>query len=92
MQTAQLTWLTNVTWGIPKVPVRDSLVRAKYRDVIPLMTAPQRPSTVFEDTEPAVHDMATVLDRTGVVEQEAVTRTTPDDVFGDRGDHAGVDS
>ena len=61
--------------------LRDLYVRGKYRDVILPLTMLRRLDAVLEDGRQAVLDMKTVLDRAGVVEQDAALRQAAGQAF-----------
>ena len=74
MEASQLTWITNFIWGIADDVLRDLYVRGKYRDVILPMTVLRRLDAVLEPTKQAVLDMKALLDKAGIVHQDAALR------------------
>ena len=78
---ADLHWIANYIWGIADDVLRDLYVRGKYRDVILPMTVLRRLDAVLEDGKRNVLEMKAVLDRAGVVEQDAALRQAAGQAF-----------
>ena len=81
MSNGDLHWIANYIWGIADDVLRDLYVRGKYRDLILPMTVLRRLDAVLVDSKPNVLEMKTVLDQTGVVEQDAALRQAAGQAF-----------
>jgi len=81
MEQSQLNWVANFIWGIADDVLRDLYVRGKYRDVILPMTVLRRLDAVLEPTKQAVLDMKTLLDKSGIVHQDAALRQAAGQAF-----------
>ena len=79
--SSDLGWITNYIWGIADDVLRDLYSRGKYRDIILPMTVLRRLDSVLEDTKQEVLDTKELLDKAGVVEQDAALRTAADQAF-----------
>ena len=71
MTNADINWIANYIWGICDDVLRDLYTRGKYRDVVLPTTVLRRLDVVLEGTKQAVLDMKEMLDRAGVVDQDA---------------------
>ena len=81
MSNGDLHWIANYIWGIADDVLRDLYVRGKYRDVILPMTVLRRLDAVLVESKPNVLEMKAVLDKTGVVEQDAALRQAAGQAF-----------
>ncbi|HJN39524.1 MAG TPA: type I restriction-modification system subunit M N-terminal domain-containing protein, partial [Chloroflexota bacterium] len=81
METTQLAWIANFTWGIADDVLRDLYVRGKYRDVILPMVVLRRLDAVLEPTKQAVLDMQASLDAAGVHDQRLALRQAAGQAF-----------
>src|SRR5947209_13467024 len=79
--SAQLGWIANFIWGIADDVLRDLFGRTKYRDVILPMTVLRRLDAVLEPTKQAVLDMKAMLDRAGILNQDAALRQAAGQAF-----------
>ena len=71
---ADLNWIANYTWGIADDVLRDLYVRGKYRDVVLPMTVLRRLDAVLKDSKQEVLDTKALLDKAGMVTQDAALR------------------
>ena len=76
-----LNWITSYIWGIADDVLRDLYSRGKYRDIILPMTVLRRLDSVLEDTKQEVLDTKEMLDKAGVVEQDAALRAAAGQAF-----------
>ena len=81
MTNGDVTWIANYIWGIVDDVLRDLYTRGKYRDVILPMTVLRRLDAVLEETKPAVLERKEMLDRHGVVNQDAPLRQASGQAF-----------
>ena len=81
MPQDNLNWITGYIWGIANDVLRDVFVRGKYRDVILPMTVLRRLDAVLEDSKQAVLETKTMLDKTGIDEQDAALRQAAGQAF-----------
>ena len=81
MSSADLNWIANYIWGIADDVLRDLYVRGKYRDVILPMTVLRRLDAVLETRKQAVLDAKAMLDKAGIVEQDAALRRAAGHAF-----------
>src|SRR3989304_8729459 len=63
--------IVNFIWGIADHVLRDVYVRGKYRDVILPMAVIRRLDALLEPTKDSVLKQKQLLDRAGIVNQEA---------------------
>ncbi len=81
MSRNDLRWIANYIWGIADDVLRDLYVRGKYRDVILPMTVLRRLDAVLEGSTQAVFDTKALLDRQGVITQDAALRQAAGQAF-----------
>ena len=81
MAQAQIHWIANYIWGIADDVLRDLYVRGKYRDVILPMTVLRRLDVVLEPTKQAVIEQKAILDKAGIVHQDAALRQAAGQAF-----------
>jgi type I restriction enzyme M protein len=81
VRNGDLNWITNFIWGIADDVLRDLYVRGKYRDVILPMTVLRRLDAVLEPTKQAVLNMKALLDKAGIVRQDAALRRASGQAF-----------
>jgi len=81
MAQAQIHWIANYIWGIADDVLRDLYVRGKYRDVILPMTVLRRLDAVLEPTKQAVIEQKALLDKAGIVHQDAALRQAAGQAF-----------
>ena len=74
MAQAQIHWIADYIWGIANDILRDLYVRGKYRDVILPMTVLRRLDVVLEPTKQAVLEQKVMLDKAGLIHQDAALR------------------
>jgi len=78
---AQIHWIANYIWGIADDVLRDLYVRGKYRDVILPMTVLRRLDAVLEPTKQAVLEQKALLDKAGIIHQDAALRQAAGQAF-----------
>ncbi len=81
MAQAQIHWIANYIWGIADDVLRDLYVRGKYRDVILPMTVLRRLDAVLEPTKQAVLEQKALLDKAGIIHQDAALRQAAGQAF-----------
>jgi len=81
MAQAQIHWIANYIWGIADDVLRDLYVRGKYRDVILPMTVLRRFDVVLEPTKQAVLEQKAMLDKAGIIHQDAALRQAAGQAF-----------
>ena len=81
MSSTDLNWIANYIWGIADDVLRDLYVRGKYRDVILPMTVLRRLDAVLEPSKQDVLDAKAMLDKAGIVEQDAALRQAAGQAF-----------
>lgn len=81
MAQAQIYWIANYIWGIADDVLRDLYVRGKYRDVILPMTVLRRLDTVLEPTKQVVLEQKALLDKAGIIHQDAALRQAAGQAF-----------
>jgi len=81
MAQAQIYWIANYIWVIADDVLRDLYVRGKYRDVILPMTVLRRLDAVLEPTKQAVLEQKALLDKAGIVHQDAALRQAAGQAF-----------
>ena len=81
MDNRDLHWIASYIWGIADDVLRDLYVRGKYRDVILPMTVLRRLDAVLEGTKQAVLEMESMLDQSGIIEQDLALRQAAGQAF-----------
>ena len=81
MAQAQIHWIANYIWGIADDVLRDLYVRGKYRDVILPMTVLRRLDAVLKPTKQAVLEQKALLDKAGIIHQDAALRQAAGQAF-----------
>jgi len=81
MAQAQIHWIANYIWGIADDVLRDLYVRGKYRDVILPMTVLRRLDTVLEPTKQVVLEQKALIDKAGIIHQDAALRQAAGQAF-----------
>jgi type I restriction enzyme M protein len=81
MAQAQIHWIADYIWGIADDVLRDLYVRGKYRDVILPITVLRRLDAVLEPTKQAVLEQKALLDKAGIIHQDAALRQAAGQAF-----------
>ncbi len=81
MAQAPIHWVVNYIWGIADDVLRDLYVRGKYRDVILPMTVLRRLDVVLEPTKQVVLEQKALLDKAGIIHQDAALRQAAGQAF-----------
>ena len=78
---SDLGWITNYIWGIADDVLRDLYSRGKYPRHHPSDDRLRRLDSVLEDTKQEVLDTKEMLDKEGIVEQDAALRAAAGQAF-----------
>ena len=81
MSSADLNWIANYIWGIADDVLRDVYAPSKYRDIVLPMTVLRRLDALLETGKQAVLDVKVMLDKAGIVEQDAALRRAAGQAF-----------
>src|SRR4051794_23703661 len=74
MNAARYSRIAALIWAIADDVLRDLYVRGKYRDVILPFTVLRRLDSVLEPTKDRVVESKRILDKAGIVNQDAALR------------------
>ncbi|MCY4625864.1 MAG: class I SAM-dependent DNA methyltransferase, partial [Chloroflexi bacterium] len=81
MSSTDLNWIVNYIWGIADDVLRDVYAPSKYRDIVIPMTVLRRLDALLETGKQAVLDAKAMLDKAGIVEQDAALRRAAGHAF-----------